>query len=94
MQPCVRVECECAGMCVCLHTWMCAGVHVHTPLCVCVCVMGREGLVGVQASWQDLDTQNHEKQPLLLPVSPQASSAQPQAHRAQGSPLEFLFPSD
>ena len=38
---------------------------MHTPLCVCVCVcvMGREGLVGVQASWQDLDTQNHEKQP-------------------------------
>ena len=70
----------------CAHTCVC--------VCVCVCVMEREGLGGVQTSWQDLDTQSHEKQPLLLPVSPQATSAQPQAHGAQGSPLEFLFPSD
>ena len=68
--------------------------HLCVCVCVCVCVMEREGLGGVQTSWQDLDTQSHEKQPLLLPVSPQATSAQPQAHGAQGSPLEFLFPSD
>ena len=50
----MRVECECAGVCV----------------CVCVCVMEREGLVGVQPSWQDLDTWSCEKQPLPLPVGP------------------------
>ena len=83
-----------ACVCACIHGCVQECMCTHLCVCVCVCVMGREGLVGVQASWQDLDTQNHEKQPLLLPVSPQASSAQPQAHRAQGSPLEFLFPSD
>ena len=70
----MRVECECAGM--------------------CVCVMEREGLVGVQPSWQDLDTWSCEKQPLPLPVGPQAGPTQPQAHRGQGSLLDFVFPSD